>query len=71
MKFMQTLATVATLAAVAQADDSDVSREGADLNFVLFVNGPALSTPSRNLNLTADASESFKFENRITPLGQR
>ena len=73
MTFSKTLALIAMIASQACAFDDDYlySREGADLNMVILVNGPALTSPSVNLNLSVDSSEDFKHTNRVTPLGQR
>ena len=42
-----------------------------ELSMIILLQGPALSSPSVNLNLSVDSSEDFKYANRITPLGQR
>ena len=71
MTFATFMAAAATLAIAANAQADPYSREGRDLNMLIFVNSPALTTPRTNLMLAKDPAEDFKFANRITPLGQR
>ena len=65
-------AALAAFATCAQATESDpYSREGRDLNFVIALNAPALTSPKTSLNLAVDEKQEPVYANRITPVGQR
>lgn len=68
---MNRLAFCSVLLATAALAEDDVSRAGRQLNFVVALHAPALSSPSTNLNLAADEAQQAKYANRITPVGQR
>ena len=58
-------------AALASADDSDVSREGKSYSQLVVISTSGLTYPTKSFGLATNADEEPTNLGLITPLGQR